>query len=107
MVENLQAIKNLTSDDLLFAKKMVSFFELLGITQNDLALLMQLVNEKDKIIKTMNQIIADQKVINQKIESLAKTIEEMKSKGTSAYKKDKFDPISELNKSALMFNKGI
>lgn len=107
MVENFEAIKNLTSEDLIFAKRMVQFFSLIGIKQEDLRLLLALVMQKDKIIETMNQIIADQKIINQKIETLSKAVEEMRGKGQSTFKKDKYDPLTELNKSPLMLKKGI
>lgn len=107
MVENFEAIKELTSEDLAFAKKMLNFFALVGISQSDLKLLFELVKSQEKIIKTMNQIIADQKAINQRLDSLTKAYEDLKSKGGANFKKDKYDPIAELNKTALMFNKEI
>lgn len=106
MVENFEAIKNLTQEDVDFSKRILRFFELIGVKEEDIKLLVELAREKEKIIKNVNSIAKDQEVINSKLATISKSFEDLKNRESGKLNVTKYDPIAELNKSPISFKKG-
>lgn len=60
-------IKNLSQEDLVFYKRMISFFDLLGIDEKALANLPLLLKTYPEFVERINMVISDQNLINEKL----------------------------------------
>lgn len=60
-------IKNLSQEDLVFYKRMISFFDLLGIDEKTLANLPLLLKTYPEFVERINMVISDQNLINEKL----------------------------------------
>ena len=105
MVENFEAIENLTKEDVEFAKRIIAFFKLIGISEKDVKMLFELAREKEKIVSNINKIITDQNILNARFDGISKTMEEQKGKNLGATLFQRFDPIAELNKKPEQIKK--
>lgn len=65
--ELITKIKNLQNEDLDFYKKLINFFDLLGVNTNDLANLVMFLKNFQKMMDTLNAIVKDQNKINELI----------------------------------------
>jgi hypothetical protein len=82
-------IKQLKQEDLEFYQKLISFFEFIGITTDDLVYLVKLIKSFPEFIGKINQVLKDQQVINDKYDAFIKG--EVK-------KEDNSNPLSAFNK---------
>jgi len=70
-MENIaEKIKNLKVEDLEFYKKLISFFDTIGINSEDLATLVKLIKTFPEFITKINAILDDQKIINEKYNAI-------------------------------------
>ncbi len=82
-------LKNLKQEDLEFYQKLISFFETIGISTDDLVSLVKLIKAFPEFINKINQVLADQKVINEKYDNFIKN---------GNKKEEMSNPLSAFNK---------
>lgn len=91
-----EKIKNLKTEDLEFYQKLIGFFECIGITTTDLEQLVLLVKTFPEFLKKINDVLDDQKLINEKYDAI---IHPEDKKDTT-----KYNPFDELNKASERLN---
>ena len=91
--ELIDKIKNLKNEDLDFYKKLINFFDLLGVSTEDLGNLVNFLKNFNKMIDTFNAIVKDQNKIN-----------ELLNKDKSKDLDKIFNPLDEFNKERERIN---
>lgn len=89
----IEKIKNLKEEDLAYYQKLISFFDLIGLTTTDLENLVTFVKSFPQMIETINAIVRDQNLINKKLDSKNSDLESNKS-----------NPLDEFNKERKTLN---
>lgn len=92
----IEKISKLKEEDLEFYKKLISFFDLIGITTTDLQQLVLLVKTFPEFLQKINAVLEDQKIINEKYNAI---IHPEKTKDS-----DKINPFDELNRASERLN---
>lgn len=96
MEDNLvDKISQLSEEDLVFYKKLIKFFEFLGISSEDLANFVNLAKNLPELISKINAVLNDQKFINEQFMKLSK-------KGIDIDQNS--NPLDEFNKERQRLN---
>lgn len=93
MEEILGKIENLSQEDLIFYKRLLGFFDLLGIDKKMLANLPLLLQTYPEFVKRINMVIEDQNAINEQLNKANK--EEMAKPS---------NPLTDFNKGREKLN---
>lgn len=88
----IEKINKLNNEDLEFYKKLISFFDFIGISKDDLKTLVKLVKTFPEFIDKINSVLNDQKIINERYTKIIKS------------KEEKGQPFDNLNKDIERLN---
>lgn len=95
-MENIvNKLKYLKQEDLEFYQKLISFFETIGISTDDLMYLTKLIKSFPEFIEKINSVLKDQQIINEKYDEFIKD---------GNKKEDTSNPLNSFNKEIKRLN---